>query len=487
MPQPLTIDANNDNNDNNNNNNNNNIGNVIKHNNIILTGLSGPRHTAQNSAYSPKGPCDLVLGWQISQRPALYEMFFSHFLMYFTSHGEGLNLGNRAKWMNELPRLSSDGSNEALSLAVQATASAYCGLATANLGAIEEAARLYGQALGLHATLLRKTTQNKGKGKGQGVTVHMISTSVLFSLFEAMRSTTSQAYRAHIYGAAKMLEVTGPGECHEGVLCQLFFHIRTQMVFVHLTTKKEDLADLVDIKAERILFGTLQYQALPLAQRLMTQMASLAEVYAGNDVRMMEFTALSEEREERAGQRRKGSVLDPAASRHIATELENLYIEYYYQQSIPLPRDYLFTSNNTIPSTPAELPFYLHKDGFTALTVAYFSAARILLRLLAPEQPCRYLDRIDNHITIMSCAQYLDVASLGCAYMRMATPLYLVGVHSPHEEQREQAVSIFESWKSGSMAGVSAIALDRLYDTCAYTPTGRPLSMIARESAKRLP
>lgn len=54
----------------------------------------------------------------------------------------------------KLPDLSSNSTNVALDLSVQATASAFCAIEAANLAVLREAYGLYGKTLAAHSTLL---------------------------------------------------------------------------------------------------------------------------------------------------------------------------------------------------------------------------------------------------------------------------------------------------------------------------------------------
>lgn len=166
---------------------------------------------------------------RVSQRSAVTEAFYARFLAHFTSVGEGNDIKNRSTWLHSLPILSADGTDEALVLAVQATASAYCAAGSDNLALRQHSWKLYGEALKKHAGLISRPPSK------HEITVHMVFTSVLFSFFEAMQATSADAYCSHIYGAARMLQVTKPRQCSEGTLCQIFYHLRTQLAFIHLT------------------------------------------------------------------------------------------------------------------------------------------------------------------------------------------------------------------------------------------------------------
>jgi hypothetical protein len=159
---------------------------------------------------------DDMLPYHISQRAVVTEVFYARFLAYFASEGEGNDIRNRRNWLHSLPILTTDGTNETLVLALQATASAYCAVESGNLALTQHSWKLYGEALRTHSRFVsRPLTRHE-------VTVHMVSTSVLFSFFEAMQATDAYAYRSHIYGAVQMLEVTTPKQCSQGVLCQIF-------------------------------------------------------------------------------------------------------------------------------------------------------------------------------------------------------------------------------------------------------------------------
>jgi hypothetical protein len=151
---------------------------------------------------------------RISQRAVVTEAFYERFLTHFTSEGEGKDIRNRRTWLHHLPVLSTDGTNEALVSALQAVISAYCAVESADPALTRHSWNLYGEAFRMHS---RFVSRSRSKYE---VTVHMVSTSVLFRFFEAMQATNADAYRSHVYGAAKMLEVTVPGQCTQGeVFC----------------------------------------------------------------------------------------------------------------------------------------------------------------------------------------------------------------------------------------------------------------------------
>jgi hypothetical protein len=267
----------------------------------------------------------------------------------------------------------------------------------------------------------------------QGVTVHMISTSLLFSIFEAMQATSAEAYRLHIYGAAKMFEITSPRECAQGILCQIFFHLRTQMAFVQLTAGGGKMP--VDVSS--ILYKSLEYIELPMFQRLTSHLTTLAEVYNGM---------------EEAGD--GGRSVDLVEYMKVRLSVDALWHEYTEAAS---------ANDEILSCWDPESDTTRYRDAFTALMISYFSAARLLLAVIAPQLAASFVDFTDHNRNVLQAALYLQTSRIGCAYMRVAAPLLLVAVHAPKAEQRRTAIGCFESWKTGSMRGISVLALESIH------------------------
>jgi hypothetical protein len=367
---------------------------------------------------------------RISQQGIVTEAFYSRFLSYFTSEGDGKDIRNKMSWLHRLPQLSVDGANNALTLAVQATASSYCALETHNPALTRHAWDLYGHAIQIHGRLLARSRNDVN-----AVTVHMISTSVLFSFFEAMQTTNAGAYRSHVHGAAKMFEVTDPSQCSEGVLCQIFFHIRTQLAFVQLTSNGKDTC--IDI--QKILYDALDYEELPIFQRLSTHFTKLADAYSEKEGTGTTVNAQQTNNRE-----------EHMAVKH---EIDDLWKEY--TETATLDNEIL-TWYDTCTDTSQ------YRDAFTALTIAYFSATRILLAVITTPFAASCSDLTDHCRSILQAALYMQTCSIGCAYMRMAAPLLLVALHAPERRQRKIAIGCFRSWEHGSMRGISELALETI-------------------------
>ncbi|KAF2689825.1 hypothetical protein K458DRAFT_273559, partial [Lentithecium fluviatile CBS 122367] len=363
---------------------------------------------------------------QISHRYPLNEVFYSTFLSYFTATGEGEDIQNKQTWLHKLPAFSTDGTNRALEIAVQATASAFSGVKTKNVALLQDACNLYGKALHMHSHLLRLK---------RDITVHMVSTSVLLSFFEAMHATTASAYCEHINGAAKMIELAGPGQCTQGVLCQVYFHIRTQLAFVYLTSKKHQSNN----SAEKVLRNSLSYTKLPIMQRLLSLFSRLSEVYV----------RLEDGEEQDMGQQ----IDDSIVVMEVQSAVDALEEEYKAAAEEKGERLSWKTSTGTIE----------YRNPYTAVCIAYIAATRLLLSTLAARLPVTYLGPTDFFHVILNATAYLCTVKIGCAFMRMSSPLYLVAIHASMVDQRMKALAVFEEWKVSGLGGISALALESIY------------------------
>lgn len=229
-----------------------------------------------------------------------------------------------------------------------------------------------------------------------------------------------------------MIEITGPGQCTQGVLCQIFYHLRTQISFVHLTGNGRE----IHVKTREILLGTLEYTRMPVFQRLMSLVASMTEVYVGSSDDSM----------------KQPRSLEPCNL--IDAEVNNLWTEYAGGS---------VHSGTQLSWKDTKTGHKHYRDAFTALTVAYFATVRILIQNVQPQIYDTNSNTSDHYATVMETSQYLQTQTIGCAYMRMATPLLLVALHSPSPDQRKKALECFQSWTNGAMKGISLLALDTIY------------------------
>lgn len=190
-----------------------------------------------------------------------------------------------------------------------------------------------------------------------------------------------------------------------------------------------------------ILYGPLRYVELPRFQTLMGYVSDLVDVYVAR----------------KTGASRPEFGLD--AYTVLESNIEALWLEYVNDA---VDTDKLLFWEDTSTETRH------FRDAFTALVVAYFSVARILLSLITPRLPDGFPTLSDDYTSILLASQYLQTHTVGCAYMRMATPLLLVALHSPEPSQRNQATAYFEGWTQRSMSGVSTLALETIRRNHVY-------------------
>jgi hypothetical protein len=99
-------------------------------------------------------------------------------------------------------------------------------------------------------------------------------------------------------------------------------------------------------------------------------------------------------------------------------------------------------------SIPSDFAVEIHyKEALTAMTVAYFVAARILWHLVHPlafQDLIRIIERY-GHV-ILNCSSFLATQHLSCASLRMTFPLSLVALHSTSHKQRGEAHMFLDSW-----------------------------------------
>lgn len=135
---------------------------------------------------------------------------------------------------------------------------------------------------------------------------------------------------------------------------------------------------------------------------------------------------------------RKGLVSDQAAfnMKQIKTRLDAFWLDY---------RNEVALSGQFIPSDLAAEIHY--EEALTAMTVAYFAAARMLWHLVHPlvfQDPGRSIEGYGQ--VILNCSSFLATQHLSCASLRMTFPLSLLALHSTSQKQRREAHRFLDSW-----------------------------------------
>lgn len=100
----------------------------------------------------------------------------------------------------------------------------------------------------------------------------------------------------------------------------------------------------------------------------------------------------------------------------------------------------------------SSLYVYTYTNAHQANSAAIHGLARLILLLLLDCQTspmgreAREQMMVQASASILSAATYLSTFDIGCAYLRIITPLQIVAQRSPNSEQRDCAVHILQQW-----------------------------------------
>lgn len=120
----------------------------------------------------------------------------------------------------------------------------------------------------------------------------------------------------------------------------------------------------------------------------------------------------------------------------IKAGLDTIWLDYRTEAAL---------RGESIPSDLADEIQY--QEALTAMTVAYFVAARILWHLVHPSELQDLRRSIEEYgQVILNCSLFLATQHLSCASLRMTFPLSLVALHSMSLKQRGEAHMFLDSW-----------------------------------------
>lgn len=145
---------------------------------------------------------------------------------------------------------------------------------------------------------------------------------------------------------------------------------------------------------------------------------------------------------------------DIVCSHDINGSIENMWADYKAEMKQHDDRILLSSCSTS--------PYY---DAFSALTVACFSAARILLsRVRSLSARCSSAEALEtrNGQVILECHSYLLPKNIGCAHLRMFLPLTIVALYSPSLRQSNLAHSTLNDSLCKPFSGLSSMAVDRI-------------------------
>lgn len=140
---------------------------------------------------------------------------------------------SRESWMMLLPdTLPGNSKWPTIRSSLQAVSVAHYAVKTDEPGAMVRPQEMYTKALTLHRTFIRVNLSSQQLPPSTAF--ELVASNAILSFFEAVHCSHIDAYGFHISAAAAVLENIGPDLCQNGALNQLFFTIRSQMVWFAL-------------------------------------------------------------------------------------------------------------------------------------------------------------------------------------------------------------------------------------------------------------
>lgn len=156
--------------------------------------------------------------YQPSCRAFLSTAFVSHFVGFFTSTGNG---PSRRTWLHALCDIDQAKSQALLRLALEAAATAFCGVMEKNFTLVADASKLHRAVLSQYKNL---------HNDGTHITTRLCL-SVILSLFEAIWPTSQDGYYVHLQTCWIMLTASNLSEGENFcILNQIKTHIAYQTV-----------------------------------------------------------------------------------------------------------------------------------------------------------------------------------------------------------------------------------------------------------------
>ncbi|PVH81236.1 hypothetical protein DL98DRAFT_175582 [Cadophora sp. DSE1049] len=382
------------------------------------------------SLYHPRAPSSPATLISPSQVPIIIQNFLSQFLDYFASGTSG---SPGRFWLHELPSISKSnaGSSNGLVLAIQATSTVFCANSTSNSSYYADSRSIYGEALERHsrsvAALRNPESQNSAIPIAQ-----VLCTTLLLGFYEAISSTQvgGEGYMRHVEGAAKMVEVLGPDSCADGLVNNLFFTARTQMVrpcpfpssFINTLTNNQAL----------FLVLTKSYQFLALNFLPQRKTIHLRHTPISPDPISQRHKTHSRALDGHPHASDRGTPLSISRP-DVASHAWSCISQYRREK----------------PERPLELAKILDQ----------VITNRNILPSQNPEK-----DEVIRHasVSILSCAAYLETQNLGCGFIRAVLPLLVVGIHGCVKDRRAARV-VLEGWRDkGVVKGLVELVIGRL-------------------------
>ncbi|QKX58231.1 uncharacterized protein TRUGW13939_05352 [Talaromyces rugulosus] len=290
----------------------------------------------------------------------------------------------------------------------------------------KEALRWYDRGLGY----VQKTLKSAGSIPDNEMHL-LVPAALLMSFFEAINPTLDSGFEQHILGAIILLEAKGPETFATPEFHDLFLAVRGHAVTVSLMTGKSTC-----LAEEKWLTVPFMYTTKSPLDRI-------------NDCLLVMMNNVSWMEDRPAG------LIDPTKSTLddqciirlscLMVELDEIWSQISHWE---IPR----SGDNSETGQFSSGCVYTYTNAHRANSVAIHSLARLTLLLLLDRQTSPmgkgdYREMImQASASIISAATYLSTFDIGCAYLRIITPLQIVAQRSPSNSQRDCAVHILQQW-----------------------------------------
>jgi hypothetical protein len=183
---------------------------------------------SDNSSLSMSAPSTAFL-LPSSYQPSRTTLFQQHFVASFvSSYAASEARGPRHNyWMRQLPNLVSSPKETALNSSISAVSMAFYGRLAHDRAIEVEGYKYYSMCL---QSQQKKLLQDAIRTQPVVPSAADICVSLLMSYYESVARTSISGCSEHLCGAAKMLEMRGPGRCQTEFARQIFRSISLAMV-----------------------------------------------------------------------------------------------------------------------------------------------------------------------------------------------------------------------------------------------------------------
>jgi hypothetical protein len=156
-------------------------------------------------------------------QPHRGDIFQQHYVAHFvSSHDSCIHT-----WINHLPNLMSSPPHSPEVFAIRAATIAFYGKLSGREDLELEATRWYSRGLESQRKYLEAASQEKEHGL---CTERAVCAAIMFSRFEAIICTSPVGWIHHFTAAVKLLELSGPKKCQNGLMHMFFRSMRIASV-----------------------------------------------------------------------------------------------------------------------------------------------------------------------------------------------------------------------------------------------------------------